>query len=1490
MDFESPVTIVKELLLSSNSTIHTSCQFKESLYQPLINNYSNSINPCFLGSISILITGILTIGLLIQLYILLFHNYYGNLKIKYSFGYPFKIKSIGIFQILKLNLIICQLILIGTLIYWFKNWSSLLSYGLIFNFFLLGIIVLPFTVIEPTRSVVSLLSLSSYWIFQILFNLVVTIQDFTSIYKIFNINNNILIKTIEICLLLNSILILIFEVGLYSPSLELKQYYELNDWYIETVHNFWSEITFLWLDSTIKQIYETNSIEVDQTPPLYIDLKCNTTYDGLIKRWNEAKHKNPKTISLLTIYIQSYYTDIIKMLALDLLAVLFNLGQAFLLQQFILYFGNEEQKPAIVGFSIATGIFLCATCRFTSIYRFAEIHFRIRTRVYSSLGTFVYQKALVLSAEARKYKNTGEIINNLAVDVQKLAMLGMYVFVFNLPIRLTISLLALYKLLGVSAFFGFLTAVIMVPLSSKVSTSISKLVKQNMKIRDERTKLTSEILQSIKSIKLYAWEKPMLKRLFKIRNDRELVMAKKIGHFNAFSMFLWNTIPFAITITCLISFVKLSKTVLVPSLIFPALSLFDMLTEPILQLPDALVAMIEARISFKRLTDYFLMEENNSKVIHRSDKSNDAVVIKDATFNWDKETIALHDINIKAERNQLTCIVGKVASGKTALIKSILGDIPMTKGSVEVNGSIAYCAQQPWIQNATVKENILFGHKFDEKFYIKVIKSCQLSPDLKILPDGDETVVGEKGISLSGGQKARISLARAVYSQADIYLLDDVLSAVDAHVGKKIIKEVLSSKGMLGNKTTILATNAINVLRNSNEIVLLQDGKISERGNFAEVMSIDGNLSKLINEHSHDYDDDEKEGEEEEEEEDEQEQEQVDQEENAKEVEIIRKTGHSKETTAKGSIKLSVYIEYFKACNFPMIFIYVLIYAGNVTFNIGANYVLKYWSEINLEKGYNFDITFYISIYAIAGIIAAACMLIAALIMWSYCVLRGSKYFHDKMANAVLRAPMQFFETTPIGRILNRFSDDMNVIDQQLIWSILAVVDYGLLAIGVLSVVVYNLPIMIVVIIVLFFVFNRVRKFYIPSARELKRLVSICRSPLFSHLSESINGIDTIIAFGQDNRFRKVNNINTDKFIRAQYTLLCCNRWLSIRLQTISAIIVYASALLILSTLGTKHQISSGLVGFIMVNAMSISNALSMIMRGWADIETKSISVERVLEYCNLKPEAPEIIPTNRPPTNWPSQGLIEFKDYSTKYRENLDNVLKNINFSIKSKEKIGVVGRTGAGKSSLTLALFRIIESTNGCIIMDSIKANEIGLYDLRNNLNIIPQDSNCLEGTIRENLDPLNEHSDEELWEVLKLSQLKEFVSNLTTKTNEIENSGLNAMIYESGSNLSSGQKQLLSLSRALLKKTQILVLDEATSSIDTTTDSLIQKTIRKEFNDKTIITIAHRLNTILDSDKILVLDQGKVMEFDSPKNLLNDEKSMFYSLCLEGGIIKK
>ncbi|CAK9437824.1 uncharacterized protein LODBEIA_P22020 [Lodderomyces beijingensis] len=1454
------------------------CPFLDSLRSPLVSPDSNAISLCFFQACSLIASAVFAIFAIYQFASSVFSNHYGPFKIKYAFGSPFKLQSVGILQIIKLYLITIHMLLVVL---------SIGERATNADFALLVLVVLPFQVVEPTRSVVCSASTSLYWLYKSVFTGVIMWQK--------EMYSNAMTLTVEVCLFVSSLLIFTLESWFYRPSRELKQHYDLNGWHVATVHNFWSELTFFWLDATISKIYETQRIDVDETPPLHVDQQCQYTFGELKQRWTEAAetNSNKKKTSLLGIYLSIHRRQFVAMLILDLLAVVCNLTQAFLLQQLLLYTGESNTRPVVVGFSIATGIFACAVGKFTSLNRFAALHFKIRTQTYSSLGTFVYQKALSLSSESRKFKNTGEIINNLAVDVNKIALVAQYSFALNFPIRITIALVAIYRLLGVAAFFGFLTALVMVPLTSTVSASISSLIKRNMKIRDERLKLTSEILQSIKSIKLYAWEQPMLARLFKIRNESELSMARKVGIYNAISMFLWNTIPFAISVTCLIAFVKLTHLVLVPAVIFPALSLFDLLTDPISQLPDAIVAILEARVSFNRLYEFFNLPDCDSRVVKTKNvkgKDEISVSTSDATFNWSKDAVALQNINFTARQGQLTCIVGKVGSGKSALLKALLGDLQQTSGVVNVNGTVAYCAQQPWIQNATVKANILFGCKLDETYYNKVVKACQLISDLNILPDGDQTVVGEKGISLSGGQKARISLARAVYARADVILLDDVLSAVDAHVGKSIINEVLSSAtGLLADKTVILATNAINVLQFSQEVYLIKNGTIAERGSWDQIKHDNSELAKLINEHSRKV---EEHAEEEEEE--------------VKVAEIVApplnavkapaelRTVQEQEKGAKGTVKFDVYYQYFKACNFPMILLYILIYGGNVFCTIAANYILKNWSEHNLEHDGNSQVVYYLSLYAAVGISGAACTLFAALIMWCYCILRGSKHFHDEMAKAVLRSPMQFFETTPLGRILNRFADDMNVIDQQLIWSILAVIDFGLLTVGLLGEVVYNLPMMGIVVVILVLVFNRIRVYFIASARELKRLLSACRSPLFSHLSESINGVDTIKAFDQEDKFKQDNNRITNTFIRVQYTTLCASRWLSMRLQTISAVIVYSSALFILSTVGTKHQISAGMAGFILINALSITGGLNMIVRGWADIEARSVSLERVIEYANLKPEAAEIVVDNRPPPHWPSHGAIKFENYYTKYRDNFDYVLKNINLDIKPGEKIGVVGRTGAGKSTLTMALFRIIEATSGGVAIDGIQTNAIGLFDLRSHLNIIPQDSNTVEGTVRENLDPLGKHDDARLWQVLQLAHLKAHVEQLTTTSfspdgSECQCHGLDAMVFEGGSNLSAGQRQLLSLARALLNESTTLVLDEATASIDVETDRVVQNTIRSEFKDKTIVTIAHRLETIMDSDRVVVLEKGEVREFDTPAQLLKDTNSMFYSLCAKGGVLK-
>lgn len=497
---------------------------------------------------------------------------------------------------------------------------------------------------------------------------------------------------------------------------------------------------------------------------------------------------------------------------------------------------------------------------------------------------------------------------------------------------------------------------------------------------------------------------------------------------------------------------------------------------------------------------------------------------------------------------------------------------------------------------------------------------------------------------------------------------------------------------------------------------------------------------------------------------------------------------------------------------------------------------------------------------------------------------------HDTMARAVLRSPMSFFETTPVGRIINRFSSDINSVDEGLQFMFnfffYSILNYAatVILIG------YNMPWFLVVNGLLIILYLYYQVYYITLSRELKRLMSISISPIMSLLSETLAGHTVINAYKHLDRFDYLNFENVQFNIDCMFNFRSTNRWLSVRLESIGAFLVLTTALLSLATLGTSHPISSGMIGLLMTYALEVTSSLMWIVRMSVQIETNIVSVERIVEYCDLPPEAPPVIQDRRPEDNWPSQGMIKFDHYTTKYRANLDPVLKDINVEIKPQEKIGIVGRTGAGKSTLTLALFRILEPTSGTIIVDGVDISKIGLADLRSNLAIIPQDAQAFEGTVRSNLDPFDQHTDEEIWNALELSHLKPHILKMGGEddTEDKPENLLLSKITDNGSNLSVGQRQLLCLSRALLNQSKILVLDEATAAVDFETDRFIQETIRGALSDRTILTIAHRIDTVMDSDKIMVLDKGEVKEFDSPANLLANKESIFYNLCEKGGYL--
>lgn len=547
--------------------------------------------------------------------------------------------------------------------------------------------------------------------------------------------------------------------------------------------------------------------------------------------------------------------------------------------------------------------------------------------------------------------------------------------------------------------------------------------------------------------------------------------------------------------------------------------------------------------------------------------------------------------------------------------------------------------------------------------------------------------------------------------------------------------------------------------------------------------------------------------------------------------------------------------------------------------SVAANNTLRAWGEHNREAGSNRGVGRYLAEYGAFSLASTLLGAAAAILIWVFCSIRSSRRLHDQMLYAVMRAPMSFFEQTPTGRILNLFSRDIYVVDQVLGRVIQNVVRTLFVTVMIVLVVGYNLPLFLVAVPPLAWFYIRVMIYYLSTSRELKRLDAVSRSPIFAWFSESLNGLSTIRAFGQQSVFIAANERRVDRNQICYLPSISVNRWLAVRLEFVGATIIFLAASLSIAALVTSG-VDAGLVGFVLSYALNTTSSLNWVVRSMSEVEQNIVSVERILHYVKLEPEAPAELP-GIDPEDWPTKGEVEFKDYGTRYRPGLDLVLRDINIKINAKEKIGVVGRTGSGKSSLLLSLFRIIEPAQGTIYIDGVDIRNVGLYKLRSGISIVPQSPDLFEGTIRENIDPTNASQDADIWWALEQTHLKQFVESLP--------GGLDAAVREGGSSMSSGQRQLLCFARALLRKSKILVLDEATSAVDLDTDRAIQEIIRgPQFKDVTMLTIAHRLNTILESDRVLVLDAGRVLEYDTPKNLLSKKETAFYSLAQEAGLV--
>ncbi|XP_054635108.1 multidrug resistance-associated protein 1 isoform X3 [Dunckerocampus dactyliophorus] len=1212
----------------------------------------------------------------------------------------------------------------------------------------------------------------------------------------------------------------------------------------------------------------------------------------------------------------------------------------------LLGFMKDKDAPLWKGYFYATLMFLLSCLQSLFNHQYMYTCFTVGMRVKTAVMGLVYRKSLVINSAARRTCTVGEIVNLVSADTQKLMDFVVYFnAVWLAPIEIALCLFFLWQHLGPSALAGIATVILIFPLNGLIAKKRSKLQEIQMNFMDSRIRLMNEILNGIKILKFYAWEKAFLEQVLGYR-EKELKALKKSQILYSISIASFNSSSFMIAFAMFGVYVMLDdRNILDAQKVFVSMALINILKTPLSQLPFAISTTMQAVVSLKRLGKYLCSEELKVDNVSKAPMSSDGedVVIENGTFSWSAEgPPCLKKISVRVPRGSLVAVVGHVGSGKSSLLSAMLGETEKRSGHVSMKGCTAYVPQQAWIQNATVQDNIIFGREKLKAWYQSVLEACALLPDLSILPAGDATEIGEKGLNLSGGQKQRVSLARAVYRKADIYLLDDPLSAVDAHVGQHIFDKVIGPKGVLQDKTRILVTHGMSFLPQADLILVLVNGEITESGSYQELLSRRGAFADFIHTFasaerkesaiqragsrrsnarlsvvdfmpfSRDLS-----------------QEQLiggdTTNTNLQNMEPVSETEQEQvsedlgkltvvDKARTGRVRLEMYQKYFKTIGLAIIIPIVFLYAFQQGASLAYNYWLSMWADDPIVNGTQTDADLKLAVFGALGFVQGIAIFGTTMAI-SICGIIASRHLHMDLLVNVLRSPMSFFECTPSGNLLNRFAKEIDAIDCMVPEGLKMMLSYVFKLMEVCIIVMMATPFAIVVILPLAFLYAFVQSFYVATSCQLRRLEAVSRSPIYTHFNETVQGASVIRAFGDQTRFILQANDRVDFNQTSYFPRFVATRWLAVNLEFVGNGVVLAAA--ILSVMG-KNTLSPGIVGLAVSHSLQVTGILSWIVRSWTDVENNIVSVERVNEYADTAKEVrvstththivqkgfgsffsnlkihytpSDLFPSldaiqaswslegSSLPLAWPQTGTIEFQDYGLQYRKGLELALKGITLQIHEREKVGIVGRTGAGKSSLALGIFRILEAAKGKIFVDGVNIADIGLHDLRSRITIIPQDPVLFSGSLRMNLDPFDTYTDEEVWSSLELAHLKNFVSNLPDK--------LNHECSEGGENLSLGQRQLVCLARALLRKTKILVLDEATAAVDLETDTLIQSTIRTQFEDCTVLTIAHRLNTIMDYTRVIVMDRGHISEMDSPANLIA-QQGQFFRMCREAGLV--
>jgi ABC-type multidrug transport system fused ATPase/permease subunit len=1305
---------------------------------------------------------------------------------------------------------------------------------------------------------------------------------------------------------------------------------------LETAGLF-SRIYFIWASKVIAKAASTNVISLDDLWPLRHTESSDFAVIEAEREWQNqlsSAKESAKDPSVARMIMKLIWYDLSISLVFKLGGWLLfaTVSNSFLLQQTMMFI-QDPSEPLWFGLILAFSIFVSETMRSISINQYWLRAVQTGMRIRSGLRHLVYKKALKLRDSSLNSKQVN-IITVITADALRINEAINYgCFLISTPVTISLTLAIIIYTIGIAGLVGFVILISATLLQMRLGNYVSEVRRKAVKVGDERVKLMGELLTAIKLIKFFAWEKPFSDRISAIR-AREMAQLRRGMYVRCVNSIVAYSVPVLVTLSTFAAHTLITKQYLTATEAFVTIALFNVARFPLSVVPVATKNVSEALVACTRISAFLMLPEvqvDDLPLSIESDSSIDStsqlLVAKDATFEWPKvstrpvslpkvDQAALssrwsfrtlfsrrHVVELKDEvvekveepvpskpafssvsfsisKGECVALVGSVGSGKSSILQALLGQLNRVSGNFYCSNKVASVSQNPWIFAGSLRENILFGKEYEQVRYLRVVEACALTTDIESLPAGDLTEIGERGINLSGGQKARIALARAIYSDADVFLLDDPLSAVDVHVGLHLWENAIEKLLKANGKGVLLVTHQLQYLPSMDRILLLQQGSVVAYGSYVDVEPTLKSMfeSKSISSSN-----------------------ETDKKPVGDDLSLLASTSSNaskkdsssflptkssgtlviEEDRQIGKVKVSTLFHYINGAGSRFYFWLLLsiLLLAKVS-KMVSDYWLSFWSQNNTTGVYSQ--AFFLGTYAILISLFILFTLFQSL-SFGLITLKSAEVLHNKSFQSVLRACMFWFDSQPTGRILSRFTGDVDGIDSTLPASLEQATDYLLQCFLALVLLMIIFPVFLIPVVPFIAIFISLASFFRRAARELKRIDSLSRSPLVSHVTATLTGLSLIRVFSMQKEYERRSAKFSDQNQQTYWAFYAANRWIAIRLDVLTTLIAFFT---VLFAVLFRNEITPGLAGLSVSYSLMMAGIFQYSVRLFSETESQMTSVERLRYYSNELPleqnkltrESELIIKSNSSSLpgweesqwdkkleamNWPVNGEVEFKNVVLSYRPDLPHILKGLTFKVKHGFKVGIVGRTGAGKSTIANALFRMIELQSGDIVIDGESIGNVNIYQLRSKLSIIPQDPILFDGTLRQNVDPFGQFSDLEIVSSLNQSGLSEFSSE--------KNGGLDRKLEQGGLNVSVGERQLVCLARALLKRSKVILLDEVSANMDATTDLFVQDTIRTALQGVTCFIIAHKLSTVMNCDRILVLEDGKAVEFDAPSALL-------------------